>query len=92
MYWKKIDLTSEQIIIGELDKIMEKLLSITKTSGIPEGFGVFVGKKVNKITPLYFTPASIPYIQNILAEYNISSCEKPTKENIEAFFFGRNDT
>lgn len=92
MSWHKIILTSEQIITGELGTIMNKLMSIGTSSGVPEGFGVFAGKQANKLTPLYFTPASIPYIPDLLAQYGSVPCDKPSNKDIEAFFFGRNDT
>jgi len=92
MSWYKIVLTSEEIIIGESNAIMDQLISIAKTVAMPEGFGVFAGKQVKKRTPYYFTPISIPYVSDILSQYHGTPCEKPSENDIEALLFGHKST
>ena len=84
MSWYKISLTSEQIIMGESQNILDQLTSLLMHTDIPVGFAVFAGKQLKKVTPYYFAPDCMPYASEIISSYDGFPCEKPSSDDIEA--------
>jgi len=92
MKWCRIDLTREQIAKDVRDEILKELIFLKDSQGLPKGFGVFEGRLTEKGLSLYFTPNTAPLSNNIIYNYKGTPCEKPSKEDIESFFYGYDST
>jgi hypothetical protein len=89
MNWQKIDFTIHQISLGVLDKILKEFMDATLKPNISmDKVGVFDSKFSDKKMSLFFTPNATTVLFPVIALYDSTQCNKPSKDEIGTLLFG----
>ncbi len=77
MKWYKIDLTLEEIAQGTLLYIHNQFSTLCLKSGTPKEAAMFAGGLDEEGEILYFSPASVVFMKDIIQQYKGEETERP---------------
>ena len=85
MSWYKVNLTDQQVISGELTKIMDKFNANFMLALTPADMSLWsVNMRTNHggAGTVYFSPEAAQKAGTLIREYNGQTCDIPVKEDV----------
>jgi len=93
MNWKKINLTNDQVILGESSKIVKVIEPLIIQKEFPIDIAIF--SKFNNPSgteTLYLTPQLVQLAGNILDGFKPELCSKPSHIEIGGLLLGQHES
>ena len=92
MKWFKIKLTDQQLVSGELAKIVDNFDKHLKLNNNPIGMSLWANRptKPGETNTVYFSPVAVDNSGTLIREYNGKGCRKPYIEKV-SLLVGRSD-
>jgi len=93
MNWIKIEVTTQQIAEGELQRLSKSFVHASNDiKFMIDDVVVFAGKSDGKTMLLYLSPKAANTFSDSISQYMLSSCETLVSSDVESLFFGNKDT
>jgi hypothetical protein len=80
--WYKISLTEEEVSQGLLLQILHQFHALWLENQPPTDAALFAGRLSEKAESLFFSPAAIPFISDIIRRYDSEAVEPPDISNL----------
>ncbi len=84
MKWFKIELTEQQLVSGELAKIVNEFNALFLLTEIPNEMSLWANKstKPGETNTVYFSPVAADNSGTLIRDYNGKGCRKPYIEKV----------
>ena len=85
MSWYKVPLTKDQVEAGAIEKLRLEFRKLYVKHRVPQGMALYLGKPEwdnGQIYPIYFSPISPQFIQNLISSFSGVPCEQPKKDSV----------
>jgi hypothetical protein len=85
MSWFKIPLTKDQVEAGAIEKLRIEFRKLYVKHHTPKGMALYLGEPDwdnGQIYPIYFSPGSSQFTQNLISSFSGSPCEQPKKDKV----------
>ncbi len=85
MSWFKVSLTCDQVMAGAINKLRKDFRKLYIKNRSPQGMALFLGIPEwdkQQIYPLYFSPSSSQFTEDLISSYSGTPCEQPKKDDV----------